>query len=97
MKYNKQQWAEFINGQQQSNLSIAAFCREHDISIKRFYYHRSQHMKRCMPSAFIQAKPPSAKPAISTTQLTLQCGRGQLRLPSDVSPAWLASLMMALA
>ena len=76
MKYNKQQWAEFINGQQQSNLSIAAFCREHDISIKRFYYHRSQHMKRCMPSAFIQAKPPSAKPAISTTQLTLQCGRG---------------------
>lgn len=93
MKYNKQQWAEFINGQQQSDLSIADYCREHDISIKRFYYHRSQHMKHCKPSAFIQAKPPS----IRTTQLTLQCGRGQLQLPSDVSPAWLASLMMALA
>ncbi|MCZ0867272.1 hypothetical protein O0V09_18915, partial [Dasania sp. GY-19] len=77
--------------------SIADFCREHNIAIKRFYYHRSQYIKRSKPSAFIRAKPQNAKPAIDTSAyFTLQCGSGQLSLPADVSPAWLASLMKAL-
>ncbi|WP_019529477.1 IS66 family insertion sequence element accessory protein TnpA [Dasania marina] len=58
MKCDKQQWIVLINEQQQSGLSITAFCRDKAINRKYFYYYRSQYLKRTNPSAFIQAKPP---------------------------------------
>jgi hypothetical protein len=98
MKTDKQQWLELINEQQQSGLSIAAFCRNKNIKVKYFYYHRTQHIKSNNPSAFIQAKPTRDKrPMDSPASLTLHCGSGQLHLPADVSPVWLASLMKSLA
>ena len=98
MKYNKQQWLELFTEQQQSGLNIAAFCREKNIKPKYFYNRRSQYLKLASSTAFIQAKPPTAKvPDDAQTGLTLQCGSGRLHLPFGVSTVWLASLMKALA
>ena len=98
MKYDKKQWLAFINEQQQSGLSIAAFCRDKNINPKYFYYHRSQYLKRLNPPAFIQAKPPKVKnPEDKLSHVILCRGGCQLRLTADVPTAWLASLMKALA
>jgi hypothetical protein len=98
MKVDKQQWLTLINEQQQSGLSIAAFCRDKNIKVKYFYYHRTQHLKSINPSAFIQAKPSGVKIAENkTTTLALQYGDCQLRLTADVPTKWLASLMKSLA
>lgn len=98
MKYDKQQWLERFNEQQQSGLNIAAFCREKTIDPKYFYRQRSRYLKTARTAAFIRAKPPISKaPNNDRVRLTLQCGSGQLHLPSGVSALWLASLMKALA
>ena len=98
MKRDKQQWLTLINAQQESGLTIVAFCRDNNINHKHFYYHRSQSLKGPNPSPFIQAKLPAAKrPASDSDKLTLQCGNGQLQLSANVSAVWLASLMKALA
>ncbi len=96
MKHNKQQWLALIKEQQQSDLSIAAFCCDKNIKVKYFYYHRSQYLKNIPPSPFVKANPPSIKaPDDQSARLTLRCGSGQLHLPADVSTVWLASLMKA--
>ena len=98
MKVDKQQWLVFIDEQQNSGLSIAAFCRDKNINRKYFYYHRSQYLKSINPSAFIQAKPPQVKiPEGNLNPVILCRGDCQLRLTADVPTAWLASLMKALA
>ena len=55
---SKQQWLEWIDEQEQSGLSIAAFCRNKTINADNFYYHRAQHRKNSLPetSAFIRAQ-----------------------------------------
>ena len=86
MKHDKQKWLALISEQQQGDLSIAAFCREKNIKVQYFYYHRSQHLKTTKPSAFVQAKPPTIKTYDDKpTRLTLQCGNGQLYLSTGVS------------
>lgn len=98
MKHDKQKWLALISEQQQGDLSIAAFCREKNIKVQYFYYHRSQYLKITKPSAFVQAKPPTSKTFDDKqARLTLQHGSAQLYLPIGVSTVWLASLMKALA
>ncbi|MGK0442920.1 MAG: hypothetical protein ACJA0N_002739 [Pseudohongiellaceae bacterium] len=98
MKHDKAQWLAFIKEQQQSDVSIAAFCREKNIKVKYFYYHRTKYLKSINPSPFVRANPPSIKaPDDKSPSLTLRYGSGQLYLPAGVSTVWLASLMKALA
>jgi hypothetical protein len=93
MKHDKAQWLAFIKEQQQSDVSIAAFCSEKNIKVKYFYYHRTKHLKSINPSAFVRAKPPDDK----SSSPTLRYGSGQLYLPAGVSTVWLASRMKELA
>tara|TARA_B110000881_G_C18471501_1_gene461589 strand:- start:638 stop:934 length:297 start_codon:yes stop_codon:yes gene_type:complete len=98
MKYSTQQWQEFFKEQKNSDLSIAAFCRDKNIKVKRFYNNRSNHLKKTQTSAFILAKKPAAKPSnLECPNVTLLCGDGQLHIPTTVSPVWLAQLLNALA
>jgi hypothetical protein len=98
MKHSTQQWQEFFKEQQNSDLSIAAFCRDKNIKVKNFYNNRSNHLRKTRPSAFILAKKPTVKSSGSDyTKVTLQCGNNQLHIPTTVSPIWLAQLIDALA
>lgn len=36
------EWKEKISEQQQSGLSVAAWCRQHDIAVQRFFYWRDK-------------------------------------------------------
>lgn len=51
-------WCEWINQQEESGLSAAAFCRQHELSLENFYYHRKQHrQQRNDPAGFVRAQP----------------------------------------
>lgn len=97
---SKQQWLDWIREQEQSSLSIAAFCRQKDIRADNFYYHRQQQRKAALPDSapFIRATVPSKDGEVTRVEsIQLTCGRSCLMLPCDVSPQWLATLMVALA
>lgn len=101
MKRTKQQWLELIEQQQSSGLSMAEFCRQHDIVLKNFYARRSHWLKsQSKPtsdalSRFSQvtvSTAPAAAPA-----LILQVGAASLSLPPHTDARWLAQLLGQLA
>ncbi len=97
-RLNKQQWQDLLTEQEQSGLSVAAFCREKNLTAKNFYNQRSnKHRKTNADSAppFVRAQFNSQ--GKTPAQLTLNYGKVQLRLTVDASPQWLAELMVALA
>jgi hypothetical protein len=96
---SKQQWLDWINEQEKSGLSIAAFCRKHTINADNFYYHRGQHHKKLLPAAnFVRAQLVDDSALIkSQPDMTLCVGRSRLHISVGVSPEWLSSLMASLA
>jgi len=98
MNPTRQQWLLLINEQKQSGLSIIAFCRNKNIKVDNFYYHRNKTLKKDKPPAFVLAQP--VKPPLETNgkhSLKLQYGQSQLHIPADIPATWLASLIKALA
>jgi hypothetical protein len=97
MRFSTQQWQELFKEQDDSGLSIAAFCRDKNIKVKNFYNNRSNHLKKVQVSPFIIAKKPKPKSSgPEYPKVTLLCGAGQLSIPTTVSPVWLAQLINAL-
>ena len=97
---SKQQWLDWIYEQEQSHLSIAAFCRQKDIRADNFYYHRQQLRKTNLPDStrFIRATSSSkSESGAGSEPIRLTCGRSCLTFPHNVSPQWLAALLVALA
>jgi putative transposase len=97
---SKQQWLDWINEQEQSDLSIAAFCRNKTINADNFYYHRGQHRKNSLnaSSAFVRAQLMDDSALIaSQSDMTLCVGRSRLSISASVSPEWLSALMTSLA
>jgi hypothetical protein len=97
---SKQQWLDWIDEQEQSSLSIAAFCRNKKINADNFYYHRGQHRKKILPanSTFVRAQLVDDSALItSQPDMTLCVGRSRLSISTNVSPEWLSSLMTSLA
>jgi len=99
MALSKQAMQALIIEQQQSDLSIAAFCREKDINADHFYYHRGQYLKNSNPSAFVRAERSKPEHAVKSDQqcLILHHGKTQLHLPVGTSTVWLSTLVKAIA
>jgi len=94
-RITKQQWLERLAEQEQSGLTVAAFCRSKNISAKNFYNHaRKARLSTQQPPAFVRARVASNVPAPSA--ITLLYGKSQLNLTASVSPQWLASLLLVL-
>jgi len=98
---NKQQWLELLVQQQHSGLSVAAFCRQQDINAKNFYYHIKRQRSASAdeaPSAFVRAELDGGPDTRQNpSNIRLQRGRCQLELPRDMSPLWIAELVVALS
>jgi hypothetical protein len=94
---NKQQWLDWINKQEHSGLSIAAFCRDKAINADNFYYHRGQHRKQSRPvnSGFVRAQfaPDSTVTTLDSIRITV--GNLTIYLPLD-KPVQAAQLIKAL-
>ena len=95
----KDDWRKLIEQQSQSDLSVADFCKQHQLGQTYFYKRKSDLRKRSAkthPSKFIRAQP-SKSNTIHRTSIKLQYQQTELSLPLSLSPTWLAELVKALA
>lgn len=95
-RLSKQQWQTLLDQQEDSGLSVAAFCRDNNLNAKNFYNQRSNRARRASGQAqpFVRAQ---LKPQFRDVgEITLSVGKSQLHIPAGVSPQWLADLMVAL-
>lgn len=99
---SQQQWQQIHDDQQQSGLTIAAYCREHNISTNGFYAHRDKHNK-------VSAKQPVFVSTTVTKQtltkehqalykpIVLECSSATLKLPATTPAEYLITLLNGLS
>lgn len=92
------QWRELFQAQQASGLSAAVFCREHQVCPKYFSLRRRQLLGDAVPATAVSAFVPVAvqRPVEAMTLEVRLSATLALRVPTSVSPQWLAALLHAL-
>ena len=96
----QEQWHALFQAQVTSGLTAAAFCHEQGVCPKYFSLRRRQLLGGSPPKAARIARSvfvPVAIPRSEALALEVQVGATlQLRLPTSVSPQWLADVLRAL-
>ncbi len=93
------EWRELFKKQADGDLSVAAFCKEHNIGQSYFYKRKSDlTVKKIQPikTSFIKIKSQQGNTA-PVTSIKLQYQQTRLILPLNISPSWLAEFIKALA
>lgn len=83
------EWTEQIKAQQESGMTVTAFCAENGINPKTYYYHLRKVREQCMGSA--PAIVPVAMPG-SSSDIRVEKNGLQISLPADIS----ADILLAL-
>lgn len=84
------EWTEQIRAQQNSGMTITAYCEANGIKPKTYYYHLRKVREYCMESA------PAIVPVTvsnSNSDIRLEKDGLQISLPSDVSAEMLIALV----
>ncbi|MFI3156891.1 MAG: IS66 family insertion sequence element accessory protein TnpB [Methylococcaceae bacterium] len=82
-------WIQHLNNWQNSGMTQAAYCREHQLNVKTFAARLHDFRNQESASAFIPVQVQEPPPA--TALLVLHTGHGlRLGLPITVSAPWLA-------
>jgi len=110
MAARREKWRGIVRGAEASDLSLRAFCKQHEVDLSQFYYWRRvlqtegrQAAQQASPGAFVlvQASGPSRVPGQTAEQapvLELLLERGwRLRIPGGVDEALLATTLRLLA
>ena len=94
----KADWRALIEQQTKSDLSVAEFCKQHQIGATYFYKRKSELSKEGASkrvSPFVKVN--QVKPGSSTNNTIKILHRNtRLSLPIQVSPDWLAQFIKAL-
>ena len=94
----QQEWLSLFQQHEQSGLTAAEFCREHQLNAKYFSKRKWDLNWKTKSSesanAFVQVKRAEVSPSPASIQLTL--GQTQLQLPQTIDPNWVAMLIKAL-
>ena len=95
------EWRALILAQQHSELSIADFCKQHQLSTSAFYKNRADLMfDESPPATFIAAKVTQSQSieiqTASTPPFVLRHQHVELSLPASTSPEFIADLMSRL-
>ena len=95
----KDDWKALIQQQEDSQLSVADFCQQHNLGQTYFYKRKSDLKKLSMApqkEACIKVSKPTIKPSQNLT-IKMQYQQSRISVPVNVSPLWLAELIKALA
>lgn len=86
-------WSEQIKAQQESGMTVTAYCAQNGINIKTYYYHLRKVREQCLES-----EPAIVPVAIPRTASDIRIEKNglQITLPSDISPGTLLTLVQAL-
>ncbi len=93
------EWRQLFKEQATGDLSVADFCKKHNIGQSYFYKRKSDlTAKNIQPiqTSFIKVKPHQGNTA-PVSAIKLQYQQTRLILPVSISPSWLAEFIKALA
>ncbi|AJQ93773.1 IS66 family insertion sequence element accessory protein TnpA [Gynuella sunshinyii] len=95
-KRRKYQWSQLFAQFEQSQLTQAEFCKQHDFNPKYFNLKLSKHKASAQHTgAFTRVEVPSEW--VSSSGLMLQVGQCQVQCPDTLSMPAIVSLIKALA
>ncbi len=85
-----QEWMEQIKAQQESGMTVTAYCAQNGINIKTYYYHLRKVRELCLES-----KPAIVPVAVPRTTSDIHIGKNglQISLPADISADTLLALV----
>ena len=87
------EWTEQIKAQQESGMTVTAFCAANGINLKTYYYHLRKVREHCMESE--PAIVPVAVPR-ATSNIRIEKNGLQISLPADISANTLLALVQEL-
>lgn len=87
------QWQALIEEQAASGKTAMAFCAERGIDNKYFSTRKKQLAMQPSESRFVAV----TKSSLENQSIQLYVGSAQLRIPTSVSPQWLADVIKAMA
>lgn len=98
---SREEWQALILQQQESDLGVLAFCREHDLSTTAFYSRRAQLLgnRTKGTSQFVRANishSPELSTSTSIQTFEISYAGVNLRLPTSTPATYLAELMRGL-
>lgn len=87
------EWAEQIKAQQESGMTVTAFCAENGINLKTYYYRLRKVREQCMGAA-----PAIVPVTIPKQSLDIRIEKNglQISLPADISAETLIALVREL-
>lgn len=88
-------WKRLIERQRESGLSIAAFCKQNNLTASNFYKYRNKLEKDNLSPPFVKALVVNAKP-VAATQIRLTYREVRLTINDNCPPNWLADFIKAL-
>ena len=96
VRRSKSEWFELFEAHEQSGLTAAEFCRQHQLCAKYFSLRKQQLGWPTKPAnALLPVVIESEKVRVPDS-LRLTLGDIALSIPGDVSPAWVSQLIKAL-
>ena len=84
------EWAEQIKAQQESGMTVTAFCAQNGINIKSYYYRLRKVREQCLESE--PAIVPVAVPR-ATSDIHIEKNGLQISLPTNISADTLIALI----
>lgn len=85
-----QEWTKQIKEQQESGMTVKAYCAQNGINLKTYYYHLRKVREQCLESE--PAIVPVAVPR-STSDIRIEKNGLQISLPTDISADTLIALV----
>jgi len=95
----QEDWQKLIEQQTISRLTIAEFCKHHELA-QSYFYKRKNELKKSTGSPKNTAFLKVSKPIVNSSQSTsikLAYQQAEINFPVDISPVWLAEFIKALA
>jgi len=96
---SKADWQKLIEQQATSPLTIAEFCKHHELA-QSYFYKRKSELKKSASSLKNTAFLKVSKPMVNSNQSTsikLAYQQSEINFPVDISPVWLAEFIKALS
>ena len=84
------EWTEQIKAQQESGMTVTAYCAQNGINIKTYYYHLRKVREQCLE--YEPAIVPVAVPR-ATSDIRIEKNGLHISLPADISADTLLALV----
>ncbi|WP_338853086.1 IS66 family insertion sequence element accessory protein TnpB [Alteromonas macleodii] len=82
-------WNTIVEQQQQSGLSIVAFCKQQKLNTKSFYRSRRLIRDQDLPNKFLSV----ALTSVSEHKIVLELDNAKLYISLTCEPVWVAQLL----